>query len=151
MKALASILLVSSALLSAPAQADNGLVSVRSNQSVAATMDRLEGIVSDKGMKVFARIDHAAGARSVDSQLRPTQLLIFGNPKGGTPFMQCAQSVAIDLPLKALAWEDADGQVWLSYNDPAWIAARHAAGDCPVVDRIAAALKAFSAAATGTP
>ncbi len=150
MKLLACALLSASALMSWPIAAADGLVSVRSTHSVAATMERLATIVTDKGMKVFARIDHAAGAHSIGSTLRPTQLLVFGNPQGGTPFMQCAQTVAIDLPLKALVWEDARGEVWLSYNDPGWIAARHAAVDCPVTGKIVSALEALSAAATGT-
>jgi uncharacterized protein (DUF302 family) len=79
----------------------------------------------DKGITLFARIDHAAGAASVDMPLRPTELIIFGNPKAGTPLMQARQSIGIDLPLKMLGWQDAAGKVWLAYNDPAWLARRH--------------------------
>src|ERR1700737_2307535 len=89
-------------------------------------MQRLEGGVKAKGMTVFAHIDQAAGSAEVGMALRPPDLLIFGSPKGGTPLMQSAQPTGIDLPLKALVWEDAKGHVWLSYNDPAWIAQRHA-------------------------
>ncbi|MCB1906561.1 MAG: DUF302 domain-containing protein [Rhodocyclaceae bacterium] len=137
-------------LLTVPvlASAADGLIVVESAHPVATTMDRFEKSAVGKGMKVFARIDHAAGANSIGRDMRPTELLIFGNPKGGTPFMACAQSVGIDLPLKALVWEDGAGKVWLGYNDPVWIAARHDAGDCPVTGNIAAALKAFAEAAT---
>ena len=90
-----------------------------------ATIDRLENAAKAKGLTIFARVDHAAGATSVGLPLRPTELLIFGNARGGTPLMQLAQTIGIDLPLKALAWEDAAGKTWLSYNDPAWLAARH--------------------------
>jgi uncharacterized protein (DUF302 family) len=87
-------------------------------------MQRLENAVISKGMTVFAHIDHAAGAAQVSMTLRPTNLLIFGSPKGGTPLTQSAQTIGIDLPLKALVWEDAEGRVWLSYNDPAWMVQR---------------------------
>jgi len=129
------------------ASAADGLVSLKSPHSVQATMNRLEAIVEDNGLNVFARIDHAAGAEKVGQSLRPTQLLIFGNPKGGTPFMQCAQSVGIDLPLKALVWEDEAGQVWLGYNAPSYIAERHGAGDCAVVPKLSKALEGMTKAA----
>ena len=134
--------------LSPLAHAADGLIVSESPHSPSVTMDRLEAAARSKGMKIFARIDHAAGARSIGTDMRPTELLIFGNPKGGTPFMGCAQSVAIDLPLKALVWEDGDGKVWLGYNDPSWIAPRHDAGDCPVTTKITGALKALAGAAT---
>jgi uncharacterized protein (DUF302 family) len=105
--------------------ADNGLITLASQHAVKATIDRLESAAKTKGLTVFARIDHAAGAAAVDLPLRPTELLIFGNARGGTPLMQLAQTIGIDLPLKALAWEDAGGKTWLSYNDTAWLAARH--------------------------
>jgi uncharacterized protein (DUF302 family) len=107
---------------------ENGLISLPCAHSVKDTMDRLESGVRSKGMTVFARIDHADGAKSVGLPLRPTELLIFGNARAGTPLMQAAQTIGIDLPLKALAWEDASGAVWLSYNDPAWLTARHGLG-----------------------
>lgn len=120
--------------------AAEGLISLQSPHSATATMAKLEVIVKEKGLEVFARIDHADGAEKIGESLRPTELLIFGNPKGGTPLMQCAQTVGIDLPLKALVWEDAAGQVWLSYNDPQYLADRHDAADCKVVKNIAGAL-----------
>jgi len=121
--------------------AADGLVEIRSPMSVRETMDRLEQLVEARDLTVFARIDHAAGAAKVGQTLRPTQLLIFGNPRGGTPFMQCAQSTGIDLPLKALVWEDDEGQVWIGYNDPAFIAQRHGVPDCPVVEKLTGALQ----------
>jgi len=129
------------------AGAADGLVALQSPHEPGETMDRLESVVEEQGLNVFARIDHAEGAARVDMALRPTQLLIFGNPRGGTPFMQCAQSVGIDLPLKALVWEDGDGQTWLGYNDPEWIAARHGVQDCPPVTRIGEALEKMTRAA----
>jgi uncharacterized protein (DUF302 family) len=129
------------------ASAADGLMAVASPRGVPETMDRLEQLVEQRGLKVFARIDHAAGAASIDASLRPTQLLIFGNPRGGTPFMACAQTVGIDLPLKALVWEDASGRVWIGYNDPAFIAERHEVGACPAVDDLRRALEGLVAAA----
>ena len=127
--------------------ADNGLITVASNHSVKDTIDRLETDVKRKGMSVFARIDHAQGARDVGMELRPTDLLIFGAPRGGTPLMQAQQTVGIDLPLKALAWEDAAGKVWLTYNGPEWIAARHGVAARAPVNAMTAALAAVTAAA----
>jgi len=92
---------------------------------------------------VFARIDHAAGAARVGQTLRPTEVLIFGNPQGGTPFMQCVQTVGMDLPLKALVWQDASGQVRLGYNDPSFLALRHGASPCPVTENLKKALTGF--------
>jgi uncharacterized protein (DUF302 family) len=128
---------------------ENGLITHPSAHSAKDTIDRLEAQVTSKGMTVFARIDHAAGAREAGLALRPTELLIFGNAKGGTPLMQASQTMGIDLPLKALAWQDANGKVWLSYNDPAWLAQRHgeATGVKDVTDRLAAVLAAAAAAA----
>lgn len=123
------------------AQAVDGLVQLQSPYAPGKTMDRLEAVVTERGLNVFARIDHKAGAEQVGEALKPTELLIFGNPQGGTPFMQCAQSVGIDLPLKALVWEDAQGTIWLGYNDPAFIAARHGVADCEVVGRLQQALE----------
>lgn len=126
----------------------DGLTSVASQYDVGTTMDRLTSTVEAAGMKIFARIDHAAGAAKVNQTLRPTQLLIFGSPKGGTPFMRCAQTVGIDLPLKMLAWQDESGKVWLGYNEPAYVADRHGAGSCAVVPNIAKALEGFASKAT---
>lgn len=133
--------------IAAPASAVDGLISVKSPYSVDETLDRLESGAQQRGLKVFARIDHAAGAVSVGKSLRPTQLLIFGNPKGGTPLMECAQTAAIDLPLKALAWQDEQGQVWLGYNDPAYLANRHGIADCPAVAPISNTLSGLIAEA----
>lgn len=130
---------VLSAALSVAYAAD-GLVAVKSPHGAKATMDKLEKLVKQRGLNVFARVDHAAGAAKVDKSLRPTEVLIFGNPQGGTPFMECAQSVGIDLPLKALVWEDAAGQVWLGYNDPAFLARRHGVAECPAVENLSRAL-----------
>ena len=105
-----------------------GLATVPSEFGAKETAQRLEAEITARGMSVFARIDHAAGAAAVGLQLRPTELLIFGNAKGGTPLMQAQQSIGIDLPLKALIYEDAAGKVWISYNDPRWLAERHALG-----------------------
>jgi uncharacterized protein (DUF302 family) len=127
--------------------AADGLVAVKSPHSVAATMDRFEAVAKQRNLTVFARIDHAAGAAKIGKTLRPTQVIIFGNPQGGTPFMECAQTVGIDLPLKALVWEDASGQVWLGYNDPEYLDKRHAAGKCPVVENLRKALAGLAESA----
>ena len=114
-------------------------------------MNRLEAAVKAKGMTVFARIDHAAGAAAAGLSLRPTEVLIFGNAKGGTPLMQSVQTIGIDLPLKALVWQDASGKTWLSYNDPAWLAQRHgltAPRRRPSSATMTAALSAVAKAAT---
>ena len=107
---------------------ENGLITIRSQSSVKATIDRLEASLGESGVSIFARIDHRAGAISAGMSLRPTEVLIFGNPKAGTPLMQAKQTIGINLPLKVLAWEDASGTVWVTYNDPAWLAARHGLG-----------------------
>lgn len=102
-----------------------GLVSIRSNRSVTEAVGRLQAALDAKGITLFARIDHAAGAAEVGLPLRPTTLMIFGNAKAGTPMMQAEQTIGIDLPLKILVWEDAGRITWLTYNDPAWLARRH--------------------------
>jgi uncharacterized protein (DUF302 family) len=102
-----------------------GLTTIKSSHAPRETMNRLETAVTAKGLTVFARIDHAEGALAAGLSLRPTEVLIFGNAKGGTPLMQAVQTIGIDLPLKALVWQDAAGDTWLSWNDPAWLAARH--------------------------
>ena len=121
--------------LTTAARAAGGLVAKPSPYSVAETMDRLERAVQERQLTVIARVDHAAAAQKVGLTLRPTQLLIFGNPRAGTPLMQSVQSIGIDLPLKALVWEDDTGKAWLGYNDPVWVAARHGVGDRPEVVR----------------
>lgn len=124
----------------------DGLVEIKSPFTAKETMDRLEQNAKQRGLTVFARIDHAAGAAKIGKTLRPTEVLIFGNPQGGTPFMECAQSVGVDLPLKALVWEDAQGQVWLGYNDPAFLAQRHGVAQCPVVGGLSNALSGLAKA-----
>ncbi len=132
-----------------PVSAAPGLISVKSSHDVKNTADRLETVLKEKGMTVFLRIDHSEGARKVGEKLRPTELVIFGNPKVGAPLMQCSQTVAIDLPQKALIWEDETGQAWLSYNDPQYLAMRHGIDGCnAVLDKVQTALKNFAQAAT---
>jgi uncharacterized protein (DUF302 family) len=102
-----------------------GIIDLSSRYSVPETLARLQSILKEKDIKVFALVDHSGEADKAGLKMRPTQLLIFGNPKGGTPLMVAAPRLAIDLPLKALAWEDADGKVWLSYNSPEYLQERH--------------------------
>jgi uncharacterized protein (DUF302 family) len=102
----------------------NGLITLPSPYSVPETLDRLESLLQAKNIKVFTRVDHSGEAEKVALHMPPTQLLIFGNPKGGTPIMLAAPLSAVDLPLKALAWQDAEGKVWLSYNDPQYLKTR---------------------------
>ena len=137
-------------LLGAIATAAEGLITIQSHYGQQQTMQRLEAAVKAKGFTVFAHIDHSAQAAQVDLSLPPTDLLIFGNPKGGTPLMRANQTIGIDLPLKALVWQDEKGATWLSYNDPEWIVQRHggAPGAEDAVRAIAAALKALAASAT---
>ncbi|WP_372964036.1 DUF302 domain-containing protein [Marinobacter sp.] len=126
--------------------AADGLIVMKSPFSAGETMDRLEKVVKERNLTVFARIDHAAGASKIDKSLRATELLIFGNPQGGTPLMECAQTTGIDLPLKALVWEDESSQVWLGYNDPAFIAQRHHVSECAVVPNLQKALAGMAEA-----
>jgi uncharacterized protein (DUF302 family) len=134
------------------AMAATGLTTVPSDFGPKETMDRLEAEIKSVGITVFARIDHAAGAASAGLPLRPTELLIFGNAKAGTPLMQADQAIGIDLPLKALVYQDASGKVWLAYNDPGWLASRHGlGGSIAPVAAMAAALKAVVAKATKSP
>lgn len=144
MKLRTALAALIASLVTFSAAAADGLIAVKSPRNAKDTMTKLEDIVKQRGLTVFARIDHAAGAQKIGKTLRPTELLIFGNPQGGTPFMECAQSVGIDLPLKALAWEDAQGQAWLGYNDPAWLAQRHGAASCPAVENLRKALSGLT-------
>jgi uncharacterized protein (DUF302 family) len=124
------------------------LVTVKSPYPVDETLDRFEEAVTKKGMTIFTRIDHAQGAAKVGKELRPTVVLIFGNPNIGTLLMQSRQTAAIDLPLKLLAWEDDAGQVWIAYNDPGYLVKRHAITDrTPVVEKMRKAMSNFTAAA----
>jgi uncharacterized protein (DUF302 family) len=131
----------------------DGLTTIASSLGAKATMDRLEAEVKAKGLTVFARVDHAGGAAAVGLPLRPTELLIFGNARGGTPLMQASQLAGIDLPLKALVHEDASGKVWLTYEDPSWIAQRHGLGAAvaATVQALTKALGAFVAHAVKSP
>ena len=142
------LLWLSSSLLvfSSTAFGADGLVAIKSPYAAKDTMNRFEANAKQRGLEVFARIDHAAGAAKIGKSLRPTEVLVFGNPQGGTPLMECAQSAGIDLPLKALVWEDAQGQVWLGYNDPAFLAQRHGAAQCPAVVGLTKALSGLAEA-----
>ena len=130
--------------------AADGLITRESRFTAAETLARLEGEITARGMSVFARVDHAAGAAAAGLALRPTTVVLFGNAKAGTPLMQESQTIGIDLPLKALVFEDEAGKVWLAYNDPRWLAARHrlGAGVDKILDTMAAALDALATKAT---
>ena len=121
---------------------ENGLVTIASSSNPSDTIKKLEASIDARGLNLFARIDHAEGAAKVGQNLRPTEVLIFGNAKSGTPLMQANQTIGIDLPLKALVWEDESGKTFISYNDPEWLAKRHGLGSevMPVVENIRAAL-----------
>ena len=132
-----------------PATADNGLVKIKSANDVPATTDKLVNALKGKGMTVFDVIDHAKGASGVGIDLPPTKLVIFGNPKVGTPLMKCSRSAAIDLPQKMLIWSDESGQTWLAYNDPVYMAKRHNVSGCDeTIKKITGALAKFSGVAT---
>jgi uncharacterized protein (DUF302 family) len=148
MKMIRTLLSAALVLTSFASIAAEGMISLKSPYSAKETATRLESTIKDKGLNLFARIDHAAGASKIGKILRPTEVFIFGNPQGGTPLMECAQSVGIDLPLKALVWEDASSQVWLSYNDPAYLAKRHESANCPVVENLRKALAGIGESVT---
>lgn len=149
---LTAFLLISCSLSFAEAMSpnkNNGLITLKSKHDVSETLNRLEAVLNKKGMTIFKRIDHSAGAERAGMKLRPTELLIFGNPKVGTPLMLCSQTAAIDLPQKALAYEDEKGQVWLSYNDPVYMAQRHHIKDCEKpLKKVTKALATFARIAT---
>lgn len=146
-----SVLLLS-IVVTAPGMAgQDGLVNVKSVHNVAETADRLERLLSERGMKVFLRLNHAEDAGSVGTLLRPTELIIFGNPEVGAPLMEKQQSIGIDLPQKMLIWQDPSGQVWLTYNDADYLAMRHGlAKDLPPLQKVRKALAGFAQAA-GAP
>ncbi len=147
---LATAVTIATLSLATPALALDNYITKESKHSVSDTIDRLEKVLTSKGLTIFARIDHAAGAKKANLELAPTQLLIFGNPKLGTPLMQSNQTISIDLPQKALAWKDADGKVWLTYNNPAALKARHSIdGKDKVLGIITGALGKFSDVAVG--
>jgi uncharacterized protein (DUF302 family) len=134
--------------LAADLPVSEGMISVRSAHSVAETASRLETLLEERNLTLMAQVDHAANAASVDQDLRPTRLFIFGNPNAGTPLMQCSQTVGIDLPQKALIWQDAEDRVWFSYNRPDYLVQRHDVSDCADVATIEQAL--FDLAQTAT-
>lgn len=141
---IAALLVSSSAFA-----ADNGMVKLKSAYDVKTTASRLIANLKAKGMTVFTTVDHTAGAAKVGLKLRPTELVIFGNPKVGTPLMQCSQSMGIDLPQKALIIQDAKGQVWYLYNDPVYMAKRHHMKHCDAaVNKVKHALAMFAKQAT---
>lgn len=128
---------------------DDGLRTVASNYDVPTTVERLEAALTKRGMTIFNTIDHAAGAASVNQSLRPTVLVVFGNPRVGSRLMNCEQRAGIDLPMKALIYEDEDGRTQLAYNPGSWIAGRHGLDACSgVVQNVNNALAAFANAAT---
>lgn len=129
-----------------PPAANNGLVAVKSPYGAAETLTRLEAQVKQRNLAVVARVDHAAAAQRIGQTLRPTEVMIFGNPQAGTPLMQCTQAAGIDLPMKALVWVDAAAQTWLGYNDPVWIVQRHGGTDCPAAENVRKALAAIAEA-----
>ncbi len=144
------VAMIALVLSTVTAQADDGLVKKLSAHSVQTTMDSLENLVRNKGLTVFVRIDHAAGAAEVGEEMLPTQLLMFGNPAIGTNLMTSQRTVGVDLPIKVLIWEEPDGKVWIAYNDPAYLAKRHGIDDRDaVLDKMGRAVKGLvSAAAT---
>jgi len=145
LKFLAVGLIVSFASFGLKAQT---MTSLESSYSVQETADRFEEVINSNGLSLFARIDHQKNATGVEMDLRQTQLIIFGNPKVGTPLMQCSQNVAIDLPQKVLVSEDADNKVWLSYNNPSYLKERHEIEGCDeILNKISAVLAKLSAAA----
>ena len=129
---------------------ENDIIKIKSTYSVVETAQRFESIAKEQGLKIFAKVDHQAGAQSVGQKLRPTQLITFGNPKAGTPLMQCNQVVGIDLPQKALIWEDEKGRVWLGYNNPQYLFIRHQLTGCgeEAIKRIENALSTLAQKAT---
>jgi uncharacterized protein (DUF302 family) len=135
------------------AMAADGLVTIPSREGPAETLKRLEASIASHGMTLFARIDHAAGAKDAGLELRPTEVVIFGSAKAGTPLMLMSQTVGIDLPLKMLVWQDASGQTSISYNDPAWLAKRHSLPESasPILETMQTALAAIARAAAGEP
>jgi len=135
--------------LAIPDAASNSIVRIRSAHGVAETIERLVALLAEHGLRVFARIDFAADAAASGLSLRPEQLVIFGHPKSGTPLLAAAPTVGLDLPLKALVWEDAEGATWIAHNDPAYIVSRHAVPDA--LERNIAGAAALIAEAAAVP
>ena len=147
------LLVLMSLMVIAPAMSmadDQGMINKKSQFSVKVTLDRLENVLRKKGITIVTRWSHHAGAKKADIALRPTELLIFGNPKMGSHFFTSQQTAGIDLPMKALAWKDKKGQVWLTYNDPTYIAKRHSINNRPaIVKKMTGALNNLTNVATG--
>jgi uncharacterized protein (DUF302 family) len=145
--ALLTILVV--LIISVPVYAVEGMIDVASSFGVEETGDRLANVLKEKGMTIFNRVKHSDAAKNVGIKLRETELIIFGNPKVGSPLMKCQQSVAIDLPQKALIWKDSEGKVWISYNNPGYLVKRHNISNCEeVISKIEKALAGISKAAS---
>lgn len=148
MKKLITLLFLSF-FISGYASATESLISIESKLSSKETADKFESIIKSKGLTLFARINHQENAAGVDLKLRATEVIIFGNPKVGTPLMQCSQKAAIDLPQKMLIWTDADDKVWLTYNNPEYIKERHSLEGCDaVIGKVSNVLKALATAAS---
>lgn len=143
------LIALSLVFISTPVLAADGMINVPSTFNVEETADRMENILNEKGMTIFRRIKHSEGASKVGIELRETELIIFGNPKVGSPLMKCQQSVAIDLPQKALIWEDDKAKVWISYNDPKYLKKRHNISGCEeVISKIEKALAGITKSAS---
>jgi uncharacterized protein (DUF302 family) len=148
MREIGTVILIALLGMGVAAADGHGLITKKSPYSAKETIDRLEKVLTEKGITVAMRWSHSDRAKAVGIALRPTELIVFGNPRLGSHLMTSEQVAGIDLPLKALAWTDADGQTWLSYNDPAYIAERHGIGDRPeILEKITGALSKFSDAA----
>lgn len=148
MKTITSLILLM-LLVIRPALAAEGVINVKSTLGIQETADRMVNILTKKGMTIFNRIKHSQGAAKVGIDLRSTELILFGNPKVGSPLMKCQQTVAIDLPQKALIWEDANAQVWISYNDPRYLQKRHNIEGCETtIAKIEKALAGITKAAS---
>jgi len=142
------LLVICTFIFANSALAAEGITSLESNYSVKVTADRFEEILKSEGLTLFARVDHSQNASTVNLELAPTEVIIFGNPMVGTPLMQCSKTVAIDLPQKALFWEDSEGKVFLSYNNPQYLKERHSINGCEsVINQISGVLDKLSKAA----
>ena len=148
MKKIVAALGIAVGLLMPNGAMAGGMLKTESPYTVTVTLDRLAGVMEQKGIKIFARIDHAAGAKSVGQEIPPTELMLFGNPKLGTPLMKVNPEVAFDLPMKALAWQDKDGKVWLAVTNPAELNQTYAlAGANGVIEKMTGALKGLTSKA----
>lgn len=149
MKKLLSILTTTTLLFTMPTFANDHLIVQPSPYSVSETADRFVNLINEKGLTLFARIDHSANAQKAELELAPTEVILFGNPKAGTPLMQCAPTMAIDLPQKALVWQDADGNTQFAYPNPAFMKELHNIEGCdPVLEKISGLLASLAAQTT---